>query len=241
MSKRANRILLPIGAAALLVSGCGAGGREDGVKAESDPALASAIADPIMLDTDLAEQNRASAAIAGGGAAVIELPLVERNPETIVAAKAEAARLAGGKLSPAPSPREGGVPAGAAGVAAAQLIGAAKGIAANCTGKAEYGLAWSQRLPEVLSIYPRGHLREAAGADSQGCQLRVVSFVTPVEPGEVIDFYHTRTKAAGFVSEHRLAEGIHYLGASKGAAAYAVHARKLENGLTEVDLVANGG
>jgi hypothetical protein len=226
---------------ALLLSSCGREGGSDRVKAETDPALTSAIADPIMVDTDLSSQNRASAAIAGGGAPVVELPLVERGPEAIASAKAEAAKLAGGKIAAAPSPREGGVPAGAQAVAAAQLASAAKGIAANCAGKADYALGWSQRLPEPLAIYPRGHLQEAAGADSEGCSLRVVSFVTPVEPGEVIDYYYTRVKAAGFNTDHRLAEGTHYLSGGKGGANYAVHARKLESGLTEVDLVASGG
>ena len=224
-------------AAAMLLAGCGRDDRP-AARAEIDPALAGALADPIMIDTDLSGQNRASAAVAGGGPVVIELPIVERGPEAIAAARADAAKLAGGKVKPAPSPRQAA--AAERGVTAAQIAGTVKGIAASCAGKAEYALAWSQRLPEPLAIYPRGHLREAAGADAAGCSLRVASFVTPVEPGEVIDFYYTRIKAAGFAPEYRLAEGSHSLGGSKGGAAYAVHARKLESGLTEVDLVASG-
>lgn len=231
-------IPISICAAAMLLSGCN---REDEptARAETDPATIGALADPIMIDTDLSGQNRASAAVAGGGPVVIELPLAERGPEAIAAARADAAKLAGGKVKPAPSPRQ--APAAEPGVTSAQFAGAVKGIAASCAGKAEYALVWSQRLPEPLAIYPRGHLREAAGADAAGCRLRVASFVTPVEPGEVIDFYYARIKAAGFAPEYRLAEGSHSLGGSKGGAAYAVHARKLDSGLTEVDLVANGG
>ena len=233
-------LFLTMCGAAMLTAGCGRSPEADPVKPQVDPVLTSALADPIMLDTDLSGQNRASAAIAGGGPPIIELPLVERGGDAIAAAKSEAARLAGGVIRSAPAPRDGG-PAAVQAVVPIQLARAGADIAENCAGKAEYALAWSQRLPEPLAIYPRGHLREAAGADAAGCSLRVVSFVTPVEPAAIIDFYYTRVKAAGFGAEHHLAEGAHHLGGRKGGAAYAVHARKLEDGLTAVDLVTNGG
>jgi hypothetical protein len=102
-------------------------------------------------------------------------------------------------------------------------------------------MAWSLRLPQAFPIYPRGHLLEAAGNDGNGCRLRVVRFVTPVDTGAVIDFYHTMARAAHYDARHSQAEGRDLLEGGKGAAAYAVQARLREDGLTEADIVVNGG
>jgi acyl dehydratase len=101
-------------------------------------------------------------------------------------------------------------------------------------------MGWSLQLPQALPIYPRGHLVEAAGNDTLGCRLRVVRFVTPVAPGDVIDFYHSRAKTAHLDLRHVAAEGVAVLEGSKGAAAYAVQARRRSDGLTEADIVVNG-
>ena len=58
---------------------------------------------------------------------------------------------------------------------------------------------------------------------------------------EVIDFYFTRARAAGFSARRVLQEGDDVLSGSKGRASYAVYARRLPSGNTEVDLVTSGG
>ena len=208
---------------------------------EADPALAGALADQIMVDPDLAGQNRAGQALGVNGPASVALPPTDRSPEVIAAARAEALKIAGGSITAAPVPVSGPAAAGADVVTPAQMAEAAKGIGSGCADKVEYSAGWAARLPAGLTVYPRGHVIEAAGTDRDGCRLRVVNFVTPVSGKDVIDFYYTRVRAAGYDAEHRLEGNDSVLGGGKDTAAYVVYARKLGNGLTEVDIVANGG
>ena len=63
----------------------------------------------------------------------------------------------------------------------------------------------------------------------------------PVEPGAVIDFYYSRIRAARLDARHVAGGGVHLLTGSSGAAAYAVQARQRSDGMTETDIVVNGG
>ena len=236
-----TRVLTSFAAiAALGLAACG-GDRPEKVAGQgADPLLAHALAGPLMADPDLASRNRALAAISGGGPEAVELPVIENNAETIAAAKVEAEHIAGGKIAPAPLPGDGSNPALRDGVTGAQRAAAIKGPGSDCGAGASYAMAWSLRLPSAFPIYPRGHLIEAAGNDGLGCRLRVVRFVTPVDPVAVIDFYHTLARAAKFDVRHRQTDGVELLEGSKGAAAYAVQARRRADGLTEADIVVNG-
>jgi hypothetical protein len=102
-------------------------------------------------------------------------------------------------------------------------------------------MQWAARLPAAFPVYPRGAVQEAAGTDASGCSLRVVNFVTPVPLGEVMDFYYSRARAAGFSAQRVLQDGDNVLGGVKGASSYVVYARRLPSGNTEVDLVTSGG
>ena len=204
--------------------------------AERDPALTGALSDQIMVDPDLAQQNKGGAALTGGGPPSATVPTELRTPEAIAAARSEAARLVGGKFRPVPPVSAQGKSEGP--LSLADLAGGGAGNA--CAGKVDYTAAWAAKMPEALPIYPRGHTREAAGTDRDGCKLRVVNFVTPVSVDDVLAFYATRAKAAGFDSEHRIEGSDHVLGGSKGGAAYMVYARIGDDGLTDVDLVVNG-
>lgn len=224
---------------ALLLAGCGKG--EDAAKAkakaEGDPAVSGALGDQIMVDPELAGQQ------GGGASGKIELPPEQRTPEAIAAAKAEAAKLVGGALQSAPAPGAAGdlVALEQNAATAAQVAAAAKTGNVDCAGKVQYSANWVTSLPGALAVYPKGAVQDAAGTDADGCRLRVVSFVTPVATGDVIDFYYTRLRAEGYEAKHQRNGNDSVLGGGKGSAAYVIYARKLENGLTEVDLVASGG
>jgi len=224
---------------ALALSGCGDNKAADGAAGDQDPALTGALGDQIMVDPDLAAQNRGNAVLTGGGPATGEIPKEKRSPEAIAAAKAEAAKLVGGTLQVAPSPTSEGQ--GTAPQSVGQVADLLPGQGSACASKVDFTAAWAAKLPQALQVYPRGHVQEAAGTDKDGCRLRVVNFLTPVSPDDVVNFYYTRARASGFEAEHKLEGSDHVLGGSKGAAAYVVYVRKLANGLTEVDLVANGG
>lgn len=223
--------------AALLLAGCGDKPKEP-EKPRGDTAIGAALGDPILVDPALDGQNAARAGMAGGGVVSGGIPPEQRGPKAIAAAIAEAARMAGGAILSAPAPVVGA--AGAGTVTAAQLAGKAPGASA-CAGKVAYSAVWAARLPDALAVYPRGHVQEAAGTDQDGCRLRIVNFVTPVGVSDVIDFYYTRVRAAGYDAEHQTEGKNAVLGGGKGAAAYLLYVRKRDDGLTEADLISNGG
>ena len=234
--------LLAAASALVLLAACGEEKKEAVPGTESDPALTGALGDQIMVDPDLAQQNRGNAAVSGGGPAAGEIPAEKITPEAAEAARAEAAAISGGKLQPAPAPAAGDA-ATRSGTTAEQVApwafpGAAGG---NCAGKAEYTMSWAARMPTAFPVYPRAHVQEAAGTDKDGCKLRVVNFVSPVAVDDMLSFYATRARIAGFAVANRKDGKDSVLSGTKGNSAYVVYVRKLDSGLTETDLVTNGG
>jgi hypothetical protein len=234
-------LLTPIALTALGLSGCGGSDKAGSGKPGEDPALTGALSGPVMTDPELFSQNNGTAAIAGGGPPVIELPPAEASPEAIAGAKADAEKAAGRRIEPAPSPAGEGDEKLREAVTAAQLASAVKGPGSDCGAKAEYEFGWSTRLPAHMPIYPRGHLVESAGTDRDGCRLRVAGFLTPVEANDIADFYHTRAKAAGYTTERHQSGDVQLLSGGKAKSAFAVRIRRQDDGISRVDIVANGG
>lgn len=172
----------------LLLEGCGAAGPDkSAAQSAKDPALTGALADQIMVDPELVSQNQANSAVTAADSASVTAPAVSGGPEAVAAAKAEAAKLAGGAIQSAPAPTSGSAePLAKAAATAAQIAVAADPAQADCAARAEYSARWAAALPEPLGVYPRGAVSEAAGIDQAGCRLRVVSFVTPVTPQDVL-------------------------------------------------------
>jgi hypothetical protein len=228
--------LLPLLVAGTALTACGGDqARAPDGQAKLDPAIVAALADPIMIDPDLASQNRGNAAVA------LEtfdgVPLDDVSPEAIAAAQADAARLAGGMIKTTPEAAESGdklVPA----VDAGQLAASLPALPADCLGALRYGYAWGASMPRTFPIYPRGHVQEAAGG--AGCALRAVVFTTPVTASAVIDFYYTQASIAGFAAERRRHGDVDALSGRKGTASFVVRVRPGANGLSEVELAVRG-
>ncbi|KRA82878.1 hypothetical protein [Altererythrobacter sp. Root672] len=228
--------------ASILLSACGSSGEDTRAESEQDPAITAALNQPISYDPDLSTMNRANSA------ALLptqdgSLPIVDRGPDAVEIARAEALRLVGGagNMRKAPEPQElpEELPVEAALTAGARAA-AAPGIDGNCAEQMSYTLQWAAKMPPAFPIYPRGAVQEAAGTDTDGCALRVVNFVTPVPLGEVVDFYFTRARNAGLPAAHGLQNGDNVLAGSKGGRSFVVYARELQSGLVEVDLVTGG-
>ena len=113
----------------------------------------------------------------------------------------------------------------------------------GCEANLQYGMAWANRLPAEFPVYPKAKLMEAAGAESDHCNLRAVSFVTNQPMQNVIDFYYTKALRSGFDAEHQLMAGEHVLGGvrQKDEGAYFITFAKHEGGGTAVDIIANNG
>jgi hypothetical protein len=225
--------VFPVVVSLLLLAACS--GEEAANDKPRDPVAAAALDDPLMTDPDLTGQNRGSAALDGGlpdGA----VPVFKRSPEEIALAKTEAERLFGRPIPAAPDPASSASASRLAGATTMPAIVKASGLGGDCAGKLEYSAVWAARLPAALPVYPRGHTLVAGGSDQAGCKLRAVRYVTPVEPGDVIAFYHASTSSAKLPAA-RGREGDDEVLSGKG---YALFARKRSDGLSEVDLVTSG-
>jgi len=237
MSKRilTTAAILPL----LALAACGDAAEEAG-DGSTDAASEQALNDQIMVDSDLANQNEANAAITGGSDQTI--PPENMTPEAIQAAKDAAFALVGGSdgIKPLPEAAQYGdtVPESAALTAATRS--AAKLGDGNCTENIKYSAMWAAKLPSIFPVYPRGSTKEAAGTDYGDCSLRVVTYLSPVPLEEVLTFYHSRALTGGYSSEYAVAGGDNILSGTKGKAAFVIYGRQLPNGLSEIDLITSG-
>jgi hypothetical protein len=236
---RAALMLSPV----LLLASCGGGGDDEAGNGsvDSDAAASSALGNQIMVDPDLASQNQANSAVVAkypNG----ELPPEMKSPEAIGRAQAQAVNLLGGpgKLQKAPKATElsGTPPKDSAYATAAQI--AARPGNQDCTTKVDYTAQWAAKLPAAFPVYPQGAVQEAAGTDDGGCSLRVVSFLTPVAAGDVVDFYYTRAASAGYKLQHLKDGDSDVLAGAKDGSAVTVYLRQTGSGTTQVDLVTTG-
>ena len=234
---RSIRALASVTLLASALTACGDKPAEED-RAAIDPAIAAALADPLMTDPDLVAQNRAGAALSGGGVPSTLIPTDSVSEETKAAAKEEAITLTGGKLVSAPM--VSGNDNSVAGETVLLSYRNAFGDV-NCADKASYTFGWAAKMPEPFAIYPRGHVQESAGVDGADCRLRAINFRTGVAASDVLDFYATRARKTGYSADHRSSGDAHALSGKKGGAGYAVYVRPGPEGLTEVDLVTNGG
>ena len=206
-----------------------------------DPALSGALEDQIMVDPDLTGQNEVAT-----GASMTStdgsLPSENNSPEEIAAAKAAALKFVGGTgrmlKAPAPQVVDEKIPEAArVTLAARAAVSAATG--ANCADKVSYSMAWAAKLPAAIPVYPRANVQEAAGTDDAGCSLRLVNFTTPVPLKEVVDFYYSAGRNAGFDIDLYQQDGDHVLGGTRGATSFIIYARRVPSGRTEVDLITS--
>jgi hypothetical protein len=224
-------LILTLGLAA-----CGGDGKPPPVD-ERDPAVTAALGDPVTIDPDLASQNRGGAALGGGGPVSGEVPVERITPEVIGVAKAEALKLAGGTISPAP--KASGNEADPLDPPEALAL-TLPGIGKDCLARLQYGFIWAARLPDPLTPYPRAHARLAAGSDQPACRLRLASFTAPAGLADALDFHHARARQAGFAVEVRRAGKGRVLRGSKAGRSFAIHLRQSDNGTALVDIVSAG-
>lgn len=237
---RAFAFFLPL----LALAGCGGGADEDRnldtidnelIQANAtDPAVAAALQDQIMVDPSLTAQANGDAvrpparpyagAVPGDGVAAGSAA----RDETLDRAPAgtECRDCKGGREALTLSE-----------LAVAQQRG---GSGTACATKVGYSATWANRLPAGLPLHPDARVSEAAGTDADGCRLRVVSFTVAQPLDRMVDWYYTRARRAGYSAEHQADGDEHVLGGTRGNAAYVVYLSP-QNGRTAIDLVVNGG
>ena len=201
-----------------------------------DPAVASAINDPIMVDPALTQSSNVNA---------IRPPDRPRSgavPDVAIGARAT--RRAPGPLASAPPPAKD-CPSCAAKRESLTLGALAKrqrdGGVVRCADRLRYSASWSTRLPAALPMYPDARVIEAAGTDGAGCTLRVVSFESSAAVERVIDWYYTRAKQGGYSAAHEADGAQHVLGGTRRDAAYVAYVSVRAGGGSAVDFVSNAG
>jgi hypothetical protein len=199
-----------------------------------DPALTAALHDQIMVDPALAQQSNAVAirppSRPDPGAVPVPVALKDTtDPATLKSAPAPSANCPDCKA------KAGALTLGA--LAARQP----NRSVADCAPRIGYSATWANRLPQALPLYPDARVSEAAGTDRDGCALRIVSFASGAAPARVIDWFYTRSTAAGYSATRETDGRRQVLGGTQGNAAYMLYVTPRGDGGSDVDLVANGG
>lgn len=209
---------------------------KDGITVVPDPLVARTLNDPLMVDPDLAHRNEANALLTVRHDHA--LPPLISSSETAEQAREAARRelVDSGSIRDLP-PSQGeyeGEPL-ALGMTASDII-KASGAPSACNGKLEEGLVWAARVPEVAKVMPHGMAMQAAGADGEGCQMRIVRYVTPAGVEDALQYHFNRADRAKMKAvRHREPEAI--LDAARGSEHLKVYARPSSNGTSAVDLV----
>lgn len=157
-------ILIP-----LLVAACSATKPDASRDNETDPAIADALAGPVMSDMQMSGAASPDALRPGEQPATLPVPLDAR-------------------LDMAGAPTLGEVAAKAR----------SKTGFAGCPADIAYSAMWSLKLPASLALPKEARLAEAAGSDGAGCALRIVRFAMPRAPASVRGAYEAIATREGF-------------------------------------------
>ncbi len=209
----------------LSLSGCGSDGKEEldkmdqqlaAKKAKSDPALNEAVEGQIMVDPALSSQSN------------------DHSVRPANQPNADALPIAPPVASTNPGQTLGGIAAEQARIAQESFNGCELGVA--------YSAEYAASVPADLPLYPKGQVSEAAGSNTATCKLRAISYSAPVAVGELVTYYATMAKAAGYVVGDKASGESHIVTgkrAADGGAFYAILAPAGTS--TSVDFVANNG
>lgn len=241
-------------AAALVVAGCSRAPEEsttasvdtaligNAASSAGDPALTAALRDQIMVDPALVQQANNDA---------VRPPTMPESgavPPDGIAAAAMAQRVATAttgetlKAAPAASGTCRQCEIARASLTIGALAEKQGGRTGQCAANVTYSAGWANRLPPGVPLYPDARVAEAAGADGAGCALRVVSFASSVPMQRLLDWYFTKTSAAGYSAGHQADGKQHVLAGTRAAGgAYLVVFQPRGDGGTDVDLMADGG
>lgn len=202
----------------------------------ADPAISGALGDQIMVDPQLSRQANSDAIRPPGQ------PYSGGVPADGVATNN--GKLEVGELLRTPAPTKFSRDPNAGGVTLGALAEQQKhGGMAKCHASLKYSANWATRMPRDLPLYPQARITEAAGSDTDGCTLRVLTFSSAQPLQGVLDYYYTRATKGGYSSEHQLDGQEHVLGGTRkrDGAVYILFLRKRGDGGTDADLIADMG
>lgn len=162
-----------------------------------DPVIARALADPLMIDPDLAWINEANAAITFTDNHA--LPAFSPDPQAAARAR-DAARLElreDGTIEDLPAAQD--LPKGQSlfDLPTLRDILSAAGAPEECGQGASDDLAWAAKMPKVASIMPHGMVQQGAGSDRPECAMRVIRYLTQTDAEDALQYHLTLASRAG--------------------------------------------
>lgn len=198
-----------------------------------DPAVATALADPIMADPTLSARASTNAVRPPSG------PYTAAIPASDVAARGSTADLfAREKLETPPVADEEGCTDCATARDAKTLVALASPLAGQCASRLTYSNGWATLLPDAVPLIPNARVVEAAGVEDRSCDLRVVRFWSDLPQETLIAWYFTRTKAARYAANAQAdTVGQRLSGRHADGSRYIVFVDPREAGGSDVALV----
>lgn len=237
-SSSTRRLIAPVFACLVALASCAEEpeGGLPSVRVSTDPLMAKALSDPLMIDPDLAYRNEANAAV------TVRydhpLPPLVRTEELANQAR-EAARvelLADGPIPAMPIVFSGAGPHDFSDLNSADEILRAAGGPSQCATALRAGFEWSIEMPGASAIMPHGLVQQAAGVTNAQCTVRVVRYLAPVDVADVMEYHFTVADRARLRPALYDTPGSMLVGDGR-TEQLVVHARALSGGITAVDLV----
>ena len=113
---------------------------------------------------------------------------------------------------------------------------------AACDRSVRYSFGWAAKLPQKLELPAAARVAEAAGSDRADCRLRLIAYDADDPPEAVIDSYRRQAVAAGYrVTESAQGPAKLLRADGTGAAAFVVVAYPATAGGGSVDFATNRG
>ncbi len=205
--------------------------------AGTDPVVARALNDPLMVDPDLAYRNEANAALTIGFDHA--LPPLEATELSARLAREEARMILRevGLVKDLPD-LSGGATGPSLGAVRGNAVAMAESysIAARCVDQLAAGYEWAARMPEIVELMPHGQVYQAAGVSSDGCQVRLVRYFSPAAAEDVLEWHYNLADRANLNIELE-AQPEPVMRAEKRGTNAMVHTSQGPNGLTAVDVI----
>ncbi len=223
--------------AASLLASCGEEADPVITPTAGDPIVARALHDPLMVDPDLAYRNEANAALTIGFDHA--LPPIESTELAARMAREEARLilLENGPVRDLPD-----MLAGEAGPDLTEQRGDARAIAeaydvpGRCVERLSDGYDWAARMPDMALVMPHGQVRQAAGTASDGCEVRVISYVSSAAAEHLLEWHYNLAERAN-LNIDLFAEPEGVMRAEKRGTNVVLHTSEGPNGLSSADLI----
>lgn len=205
----------------------------------ADPLIRDTLMTPLAVDPDLTGQANINAVRSGDRVPGNAMPVLAKIADDIPFPP-----FPGGKRIAAPEPTAAAPcpdcgPDGPATLGALSREHARRAPSACRYYRLDYGMQWAERLPPPFALFPGMALMDAAGADAPDCALRAISVATAAPAKDMVDYYYTQARHAGFTVRHqRLDKHAILFGArSRDRTSFMLIADAAPGGGSRIDLV----